>query len=231
MKNREFDQKAPQDFCPERATIAERQGASEDKNPEVKPTQSKTDFSSCFGIKGENHLVVSESVLKKVTGLPHPEGVAAEVALPPPGKLEGKKFLLALDEISDPGNLGTLLRTAWALGWEGAFLTPSSVDPFNDKAIRSAKGASFLLPLRSGSWEEFDALSSGMQIYVADPKGKIVSKVDFRSPMVLVLGNESRGLSASAKKRGQPISIPIQKMESLNVAIAGAILMYTMRPS
>ncbi len=181
-------------------------------------------------LQGPEHFVATEDILKKITGVPSPEGVAAEVALPPPGKLEGKKFLLALDGLSDPGNLGTLLRTALALGWEGVFLTPSCVDPFNEKAIRAAKGASFRLPLCSGLWEEFDTISSKMNIYVADAKGQPLGTLQFKPPMVLVLGSESHGLSAAAKKRGTLVSIPIEKIESLNVAIAGAILMHSMRP-
>lgn len=179
--------------------------------------------------KAPEHFIGNDAILKKITGVKCPEGVAAEVALPSPGNLKGKKFLLALDAVADPGNLGTLLRTALALGFEGAFLTESSVDPFNEKAIRAARGASFHLPLRCGKWDELADLSSGMQIYVADAKGKPLKEIDFRPPLVLVLGNEARGLSMDAKNQGMPVAIPMQKMESLNVAIAGAILMFQMR--
>ena len=113
------------------------------------------------------------SLLKKITGLEHPEPIAAETALPSPGKLEGKKFLLALDGVSDPGNLGTLLRTALALNWEGVFITSHSADPFNDKALRAAKGATFHLPLRMGTWEELSRLiqENQLHVYLADIKG------------------------------------------------------------
>src|SRR5579872_4330388 len=73
--------------------------------------------------KTENCFVVTPEILKKITGVETAEPYAAEIALPNPGNLKGKKFLLALDGIADPGNLGTLLRTALALGWEGVFIT------------------------------------------------------------------------------------------------------------
>jgi TrmH family RNA methyltransferase len=134
-----------------------------------------------------------------------------------------------LDRISDPGNLGTLLRTALALGWEGAFLTPHSADPFNDKAIRASKGACFFLPLQEGSYEELEELLKENQItaYVADLKGTSLPNLKVKHPLALILGNESLGPSAWAKQHGSAISIPMKKdVESLNVASAGAILMY-----
>lgn len=181
------------------------------------------------GISAENTFLATPEILKKITSLAQPEGIAAEVALPKPGLLKGKKNILVLDRISDPGNLGTLLRTALALGWEGAFLTPNSADPFNDKAIRASKGACFFLPLQEGSYEELEELLKENQLkpYVADLQGTSLSDLKVKHPLALILGNESLGPSAWSKEQGTAVSIPMKKdVESLNVASAGAILMY-----
>jgi RNA methyltransferase, TrmH family len=168
-------------------------------------------------------------VLKKIIALPTDDLVAAEVMLPAGHSLENKKRIVILDGLSDPGNVGTILRTALALGWDGAFLTPKTADPFNDKALRAARGAPLFLPLRQGTWEELAQLikSNGMHLYVADVEGTKLSEAAFKSPLALVLGHETQGPSPEAKKLGAAISIPMaDQMESLNVASAAAILMY-----
>lgn len=173
-------------------------------------------------------FLATPEILKKITGLQTPEGVAAVVPLPAPADLKNCSPLLVLDKLSDPGNVGTLLRTALGLGWKGAFLTPGSADPFNEKAIRAAKGATFLLPLRSGAWEELSLQDK--TVFVADLHGQPLDKIAKKEKVVLILGNETHGPSAHAKKIGAPISIPMSPaMESLNVACAGAILMYALQ--
>lgn len=166
-------------------------------------------------------------ILKKITGVQNPEGIAAEVALPAPADLKNSTRLLILDKLSDPGNVGTLLRTALALGWDGAFLTLGTADPFNEKAIRAAKGATFRLPLKTGSWEALNPLLSERRTFVADLQGEPPPSCPHSQPIALILGNESHGPSIHAK--GSLISIPMTPlMESLNVASAGAILMHSL---
>jgi TrmH family RNA methyltransferase len=180
---------------------------------------------------------VTPQILKKITGLENPEPIAAEIAMPPPSDLSKANFLLILDGISDPGNLGTLLRTARALGWEGAFLTSKSTDPFNEKALRAAQGASFTLPWKSGTWEELSALlhHKKMLLFAADTSGMDLAlcKTSHASKahcIALALGNETHGLSSALKQRSTLVAIPMQGgMESLNVATAGAILMYELK--
>jgi len=172
-------------------------------------------------------FLATPEILKKITGLQTPEGIAAVVSLPAPADLKNCNPLLILDGISDPGNVGTLLRTALGLGWKGVFLTPGSADPFNEKAIRAAKGATFRLPLRSGTWEELSLQDK--TVFVADLHGQPLEKAPKKEKIALILGNETHGPSAHAKKIGVPISIPMASaMESLNVASAGAILMYAL---
>lgn len=180
-------------------------------------------------IEARERYVVNESILKKITGLESPDGYAAEIPLPEPRDLSGSKLLLILDQISDPGNLGTLLRTAYALGWDGVIATPGTVDFFNDKAIRAAKGATFRLPYAIMPPEELSSWK--ISYYVADIEGEPLSEISFRSPRALILSSEAKGPCAWAEKIGVKIHIPMRaETESLNVASAGAILLYAMRP-
>ena len=174
-------------------------------------------------------FIVSESILKKISGLESPDGYAAEIPMPAPQDLSSCKNLLILDRISDPGNLGTLLRTAYALSWDGVAATPGTVDFFNDKAIRAAKGATFRLPYAIESPETI--ASWNFSFYVGHIQGKPLSDMAFHSPRALILGSEGQGLSPWALKVGEKIHIPMRKeAESLNVASAGAIMLYEMRP-
>ncbi len=179
----------------------------------------------------ESYLAPPE-VLKKIINISSDDLVAAEVEIPPSNSLEGKKIIVILDGLADPGNVGTILRTAAALGWDGAFLTPNTADPFNDKALRAARGAPLFLPLRQGSLQELQDLirKNHMTVYIADVEGKNLSEASFKTPLALVLGNETKGPSSEVKALGEAVSIPMDRnMESLNVASAAAILMYTIK--
>ncbi len=172
---------------------------------------------------------VSYPVLQKITATKTPESILAEIPFPDFETLEKKKTIVVFDGLSDPGNLGTLLRTALALGWEGAYLLPTTCDPFNDKALRAARGATFRLPMRIGNWEELEILirKNKMHAFVADLSGISLELIKNEGPLVLVLGHEAHGVSNQANRLCSPITIPMPgDMESLNVAIAGGILMY-----
>ena len=180
-------------------------------------------------IPAAEKFIVTESILKKISGLETPDGYAAEIPLPPPQDLSSCRNLLILDRISDPGNLGTLLRTAYALSWDGVAATPGTVDFFNDKAIRAAKGATFRLPYAILPPETI--ASWNFSFYVGHIQGTPLSHAAFKSPRALILGSEGQGVSPWALKVGEKIHIPMRKeAESLNVASAGAIMLYEMRP-
>jgi TrmH family RNA methyltransferase len=174
---------------------------------------------------------VSYALLKKITGLPSPEPIAAEFPLPSPSSLSALSPILALDAIRDPGNLGTLMRTAVACGWQGIFLLPTCVDPFHEKVIRSSRATPFRIPWKIGSWEELEALKKkeGLTIYIADLSGKEISSLQPAEKFLLLMSNESQGVSARGASSGERITITMRgEMESLNVAVAGGILMYTL---
>ncbi|MBY0530243.1 MAG: RNA methyltransferase [Rhabdochlamydiaceae bacterium] len=178
------------------------------------------------GITAEQTLIVPEQILKKVTGVQQPEPLAAEISLPRPASLKGIQKLLILDGISDPGNVGTLIRTAAALKIEGVFLTKETCDPFNEKALRAAKGATFKIPFRQGSYEELIALiaSEKLPLWIAEGKG--ATQIACPSTFALALGNEAHGVSPLLHPHGTLVRIAIHPdIESLNVSAAGAILM------
>jgi TrmH family RNA methyltransferase len=176
-------------------------------------------------IKAQKYFLVTPEILKKITNLPAPDGYAAVAPLPAPQSLLKRGRLLILDGLSDPGNLGTLLRTALALDWDGVCFTPGTVDPFNDKALRASKGALFSLPF---SEQAVDPLPA--HIYLADLEGTPLSEAHIQRPLALILSNEGSGPSSWAKKIGQRICIPMHNgVDSLNVAASGAIFLYLLK--
>ncbi|MCH9611011.1 MAG: 23S rRNA (guanosine-2'-O-)-methyltransferase RlmB [Chlamydiales bacterium] len=159
----------------------------------------------------------SEAVFRKVTGHGAPGDLVAEFEMPKPSSLSGLDFILVLDGVQDPGNLGMLLRTALALGWQGVLFLEGCCDPFNEKALSASRAALFYLPFAFGDLSEIEA-----PILVADLKGEAPTR---QSGCALVLGNEGSG----PRVEGRRVSIPQSgKMESLNVAAAGSILMYSL---
>ena len=178
-------------------------------------------------IQAKTSYLVTEEILQKIGG----SEMVAEVDLPEPQNVEDKNFVLILDQIQDPGNLGTLLRASLGLGWEGVIATPGTVDFFNDKALKASQGAIFKLPFSFKTPEEIISWvqRKKISIWVADAGGAPYKNESFIKPLALVLSNEGNGINQWAKEF-KMISIPLQnKVESLNVATAGAILLHHMR--
>lgn len=140
-------------------------------------------------------------------------------------------FVLVLAQIQDPGNLGTMLRTAWAVGVEAVLLSVGSVDAFNPKVIRSAMGATFKLPVYTDiSLSDIETLqNNGFQVLACDPQGEIsLFQSDLRGKMAIIMGNEGQGLSPEWKTVADyRLNIPLQAgVESINVAVACGIVLY-----
>jgi TrmH family RNA methyltransferase len=139
--------------------------------------------------------------------------------------------LLALLDLQDPGNVGTLIRAACAFGLQGLIMVGQAVDPFHPKIIRSSAGMIFKLPVLSepNVSSLFSTLDTygPFQIWAADAhQGQSYKHTNFGTKWVLLMGSEAHGIPQDAWDKAQAIHIPSEpQVESLNVAVAGAILM------
>ena len=187
--------------------------------------------------------VVSDAVFKTVSETINPQGVIAVVMMPTYELLSedflnqtysktGKIKLLVLEDTADPGNLGTIMRTAEAAGVTGVIMGRGTVDIFNPKAVRSTMGSIFRLPFIyvEDVRETIRELKKyGISFYAAHLKGKQSYKdVKYSDKAGILIGNEARGLSPeTAELADIYIIIPMQgKVESLNAAVAAALMMY-----
>jgi TrmH family RNA methyltransferase len=185
-----------------------------------------------LNLTAEASELATEDVLQKIIGHKTDDLAAAEVYIPPQADLKNCSLVVLLDQLGDPGNVGTIFRTALALGWDGVFVIQGSADPYNDKALRSSRGAPLLLPWREGTWSEAESYikETKRKVVIADTTGTALSKMKFSKPLLLILGHETRGPSMSAKRLGAPVTIPMKgEMESLNVSSAASILLYNIK--
>lgn len=158
-----------------------------------------------------------------------PQGLVAVVSWPTLSLPPNPTLTLLLDGVREPGNAGTLLRTAEAAGVEQVIFGPGTVDPFNDKVLRAAMGAHFRLPLIACTdWDSAIQLLPDHPIYLADARATLdYDQVDWRRPAILVVGGEAAGASLPERVWTTPVAIPMcGRTESLNAAIAGAVILF-----
>lgn len=187
------------------------------------------------GITLEN---VTDPELEALADTEHPQGVVAVIEPRRWGlgdiRLVPGTTLLVLDGVQDPGNVGTMLRSALGLGATALVALKGTADLTNPKVIRAAMGASFRLPAVAASPEEFVAWAQlqRSEIWVADSNGELVELVPGRSadrpPVALVVGNEGAGVSAPLELAAhRRVAIALSPgVESLNVGVAAGILLY-----
>jgi len=171
---------------------------------------------------------VESGILQSLSETETPQGILAvldDSRLPIP---DSPNFILIPDQIRDPGNLGTLIRTAAAAGVQAVFIPPETTDAIAPKVVRSGMGAHFRLPIHSMTWDDIREQTKELQIYLADMDGKSCWETDFRQPLALIIGGEADGASDEARKlASQKISIPMSgNVESLNAGVAGSVLMF-----
>ena len=169
---------------------------------------------------------VNDEVLRKLANSENPEGVVfvCEQLKPRKDKSEYHKIVY-LDQINDPGNLGTILRTAVAFNYDAVILSKSSVDIYNEKVVAASKGALFLV---DAFYDEIDAYLKNRVLIASALEDAIpLSKAKKPKDFVLVLGNESHGVSQEIlSKANQIVKIEMNdNIDSLNVAVAAGILM------
>jgi len=171
---------------------------------------------------------VSQSVMKSLSETETPQGILAVLELNQLPISHPSDFLLIPDQIRDPGNLGTLLRTGAAAGVQAVLLPPETTDAFAPKVVRSGMGAHFRVPIHSMTWEEIRRQTKDLQVYLADMDGKFYWETDLRQPLALIIGGEAEGASEKAQNLAtQRISIPMAgDVESLNAGVAGSVLMF-----
>jgi TrmH family RNA methyltransferase len=171
---------------------------------------------------------VSGDLLQNVSGTETPQGILAVLKLDSLPIPDSPTFLLIPDQIRDPGNLGTLLRTAAATGAQAALLPPETTDAFAPKVLRAGMGAHFQLPIHSMMWHEIREHIKDMKIFLADMNGRSCWKTDLRKSLALIIGGEAGGASEEAQKLAtHRISIPMPgNVESLNAGVAGSVLMF-----
>lgn len=172
---------------------------------------------------------VNDAVMRAMATTETPPGILAVVPFPQISPAANPGVVLILDSVRDPGNLGTILRSARAAGVTEIWLAPGTVDAFNDKTVRAGMGAHFSVSLRSGSWQEIESRVKNIpRIYLADADGEIAySAADWSKPVALIVGGEAEGASDAAKKIATTrVRIPMRGGESLNAAMAATLLMF-----
>jgi TrmH family RNA methyltransferase len=179
-------------------------------------------------VKGVEIYKVESGLFHSLSETENPQGILAVLNDMQPPLPPSPNFILIPDQIRDPGNLGTLLRTADGAGVQAVFLPPETTDAFAPKAVRSGMGAHFRIPIQSKSWDEIQQLVKNLHVFLADMEGQSCWETDLRQPLVLIIGGEAEGASERAQKlANQRVSIPMAgKIESLNAAAAGSVLMF-----
>ncbi len=208
----------------------------------------KVFFKGAFSVKKETQKIlknlskrtdqiyeVTEQILKKITDTETPQGIVALVSYKPllldNLSLKDRSILVVIDGIQDPGNLGTIIRTADAAGAGAVILLPGTCDAFMPKAIRATAGSIFNIPIVYAETDDFQKwlLEKKIKLVVTSADAeKSVFDAELDSPAAFVFGNEAHGVSE--KLRGSAdlfLRIPIYgKAESLNVATSAAICLY-----
>ena len=190
-------------------------------------------------LSGIPYELVSEAVCRHLSDTMTPQGVVAVVDYPKTSLEEilhgeGIACLILLENIQDPGNLGTILRTAEAAGITGIIMNRDTVDPLHPKVVRSTMGAVFRMPFIVAN--DFHKVilrlkDEGYDIYAAHLDGRDFYDADYRKPCAFLIGNEGNGLTDhTAALADGKIRIPMEgQVESLNASVAAALIMYEVR--
>jgi len=196
--------------------------------PEVAAEERGMRLLQAFADVGTRGMAVSEGVMRTISDTQTPQGVLAVAPISEEPPKEG--LLLIVDRLRDPGNLGTILRSAWAAGVGRVVTTKGTVDIYSPKVVRGAMGAHFHLSLAPDKeWKEIEPLLEERQLLLADARGEVAyHEVDWSKPSALIIGGEAEGASEEAKRLAhRSVYIPMPgEADSLNAAVAASIILF-----
>ena len=176
-------------------------------------------------------FIVNEKIKNSISQTESPQGIFAVVKMKKFSiEFRDKRFVI-LDRIQDPGNLGTIIRTSDAAGFNTIILDKGSVDPFNPKVVRSSQGSLFHLKIINSDIKRIieELKDRGVKILGTSPKGdKIYTDVNIRDRLAIVFGNEAKGIRDEILSMcDETIRIPIYgRAESLNISVSSGIILY-----
>ena len=174
-------------------------------------------------------VAVSAEVLEACSDTQTPQGLMAVVPFPQLAVPHNSSLVLIADALRDPGNLGTLLRSAAAAGVDAVLLSPETVDAYNPKVVRGAMGAHFHVPILQANWTSIREQVHGLSVYFATADGELAyTAVDWKWPSALIVGNEATGAGQEAAQLpAARISVPLSReVESLNAAVAASVILF-----
>lgn len=181
--------------------------------------------------KSFDTAVITEELSEYISDTKSPQGLfaaAERLGSPIP---ENARRLVVLDGVQDPGNVGTMIRTAEAFGIDGMIFLNGCADKFSPKTLRASMGSAFRLPTANALAEGLSGLLGGFTVYGAmlDGGAKRLGEVKFPEKTAVVIGSEGAGISPEvAKLCAEKLYIPIKGAESLNAAAAAAVIMWEM---
>lgn len=197
-------------------------------------SESFSKDNSSFASGDSDVLIVKDEIYGGLCDTSTPQGVMAVVMMkenPLAVYINPSKLYIYCDNINDPGNLGTIIRTADAAGFGGVFLSPGCVDLYSPKTVRSSMGSFFNIETISNFGYDalFELKKQGFNLYCGalSKDSRVYTDIDFKEPSVIVVGNEANGVSDDILNHCEHIIIPMYgRAESLNVGVASAVLMY-----
>jgi TrmH family RNA methyltransferase len=202
-------------------------------SPSLESTERGARLKAALANRADSVVALDDPALAKLAATEQPQGVIAVLAYVPPAldhiAVEPRAVVVILDGVQDPGNVGTIVRTAAALGAAGVVSLPGTAELTNPKTLRATMGALFRLPAVAAPEAEVArwVTARGLHLVTADAGGEPLDPARLPKPLALVLGNEGAG-PRSALAGGAPrVAIPLAAgADSLNVAIAAGIFLY-----
>ncbi len=178
----------------------------------------------------EKTVLVSDDVFRFLSDEKTPQGILCRIKIPTRSLTAPKGKCLLLDGVADPGNVGTIIRTANAAGYEEIYLTEECADPYSPKSVRASMSGVFFTKIYRGTRADILSVLSDTPIVVADMGGENVFSFAAPKRFALAIGNEANGISDMVQEKAtHTVKIPMQAtQESLNAAISAGIIMYVL---